>query len=156
MKKYSFFDIANYFLCKAKKTGTPVTNLKLQKLVYYAQAWHLAMHDEPLMKGAEFQAWIHGPVIRDLWDKYKTYGYKPIDEQVTCPELDTRTAQFLEEVIQAYFDKDAYIMELMTHEEAPWVQARKGYAIDERCSNTISEEAMKSFFRSRLGNSQNN
>lgn len=150
MKKYTFSDIANYFLCKAKKTGIAVTNLKLQKLVYYAQAWHLTFYDEPLMKGTEFEAWIHGPAIRDLWDKYKTYGYKPIDEQVACPELDGRTAQFLEKIVEAYFDKDAYAMELMTHEEDPWILARRGYADDERCSNTISEESMKTYFRSRL------
>lgn len=150
MTKHTCFDIANYFVHKAKETGTTVTNLKLQKLVYYAQAWHLAIYEKPLMKNTEFEAWIHGPVIRELWDKYKDYSYEPIDEEVTSPELDARTNQFLEEVAEAYLDKDAHTMELMSHREDPWILARKGYADNERCTNTISEESMRTYFKSRL------
>jgi len=150
MRKYTCFDIANYFLHKAKETGINVTNLKLQKLVYYAQAWHLAIHNEPLMEGAEFQAWIHGPVIHELWNEYRNCSYEPINEEVTPPELDARTNQFLEEVVEVYLDKDAYTMELMSHREDPWILARNGCADNERCTNIISQESMRTYFKSRL------
>ena len=150
MRKYTCFDIANYFLDKAKQTAIAVTNLKLQKLVYYAQAWHLAIHNEALMEEVEFEAWIHGPVIHELWNKYRNYSYKPINEEVTPPELDARSDQFLEEVGEVYLDKDAYTMELMSHREDPWILARNGYADNERCTNTISEESMRTYFKSRL------
>lgn len=150
MREYTCFDIANYFLDKAKKTAIAVTNLKLQKLVYYAQAWHLAIHNEPLMEGIEFEAWIHGPVIHELWNKYRNYSYEPINEEVTPPQLEARTDQFLEEVVEVYLDKDAYTMELMSHREDPWILARNGYADNERCTNIISEELMRTYFKSRL------
>ena len=150
MRKYTCFDIANYFLDKAKQTAIAVTNLKLQKLVYYAQAWHLAIHNEALMEGVEFEAWIHGPVIHELWNKYRNYSYKPINEEATPPELDARSDQFLEEVVEVYLDKDAYTMELMSHREDPWILARNGYADNERCTNIISEESMRTYFKSRL------
>ncbi len=150
MREYTYFDIANYFLHKAKETAITVTNLKLQKLVYYAQAWHLAIHNEPLMKGATFEAWIHGPVIHELWNEYRNHSYEPINEEVTPPKLDARTDQFLEEVVEVYLDKDAYTMELMSHREDPWILARKGCADNERCTNIISEESMRTYFKSRL------
>lgn len=150
MREYTCFDIANYFLHKAKETAIAVTNLKLQKLVYYAQAWHLAIHDKVLMEGVKFEAWIHGPVIHELWKKYRDYSYEPIDEEVTPPELDARSDQFLEEVVEVYLDKDAYTMELMSHREDPWILARNGCADNERCTNTISEESMRTYFKSRL------
>ncbi len=150
MRKYTCFDMANYFLDKAKQTAIAVTNLKLQKLVYYAQAWHLAIHNEALMEGVEFEAWIHGPVIHELWNKYRNYSYKPINEEATPPELDARSDQFLEEVVEVYLDKDAYTMELMSHREDPWILARNGYADNERCTNIISEESMRTYFKSRL------
>ncbi|MBW4622042.1 MAG: DUF4065 domain-containing protein [Cyanosarcina radialis HA8281-LM2] len=61
----SCFDVASYFIDLANKTGNTVNNLKLQKLVYYSQAWHLAIHGTPLFE-EDFQAWIHGPVIPEL------------------------------------------------------------------------------------------
>ena len=150
MRKYTCFDIANYFLDKAKETAIAVTNLKLQKLVYYAQAWHLAINEEPLMKNTKFEAWIHGPVVRELWNKYRDYSYEPINEEVTSPELDARSDQLLEEVVEVYLDKDAYTMELMSHREDPWILARNGCADNERCTNIISEESMMIYFKSRL------
>ncbi len=150
MRKYTCFDIANYFLDKAKQTAIAVTNLKLQKLVYYAQAWHLAIHNEALMEGVEFEAWIHGPVVHELWKKYKDYTYEAINEEVTPPQLDDGTDQFLKQVVEVYLDKDAYTMELMSHREDPWILARNGYADNERCTNIISEELMRTYFKSRL------
>ncbi len=151
MSKYACFDIANFFLDRANKTGSHVSNLKLQKLVFYAQAWHLAMYDQSLFDD-DFEAWIHGPVIPVLWKKYKSYKYKPIDEEVAAPELGDKTNGFLEEVVEAYFGEDAYTMELMTHREMPWLSARKGHAPYERCSVLISKDSMKEFFKDRLDN----
>ena len=62
---YSIFDIANWFLHKVT-----CDQKKLQKLCYYAQAWHLAMYGSELCT-ASFEAWVHGPVNRMLWDYTK-------------------------------------------------------------------------------------
>ena len=71
------FDIADYFVRLANETGDYISNLKLQKLVYYAQAWYLAISDEALFE-EDFEAWVHGPVIPELYQEYKSFGWRPI------------------------------------------------------------------------------
>lgn len=70
--RYSVFDIANWFLSKE-----PMTQKKLQKLCYYAQAWCYALNNYRLMDTV-FEAWIHGPVSPPLYDKFKNFGYNSI------------------------------------------------------------------------------
>lgn len=147
--RYTCFDIANYFIRLANETGSFISNLKLQKLVYYAQAWHLAIYGEPLFK-AQFQAWVHGPVIRGLWAKYKKYRYNPIDEDPPEVEFDEQTAGFLKEVADVYLGEDAYKLELMTHQEDPWIEARADLPPDAASSAVISNESMKQYFSKRL------
>jgi uncharacterized phage-associated protein len=61
--RYSAFDIAQYFLWKAQESNQELlSNMKLQKLVYYAQGLHLALNDAPLFKG-KIEAWTYGPVV---------------------------------------------------------------------------------------------
>ena len=62
---HTVFDIANWFLEKQS-----MTHKKLQKMCYYAQAWSYALKNRPIMD-AEFEAWVHGPVCRELYEKYK-------------------------------------------------------------------------------------
>jgi uncharacterized phage-associated protein len=100
------FAIAKYFIWLANETGSFISNLKLQKLVYYTQAWHLALHDLPLFD-EDFEAWVHGPVIPDLYHTYKHFGWKPIQEEATL-DLPETTLPFLKEVADEYFACDAY------------------------------------------------
>ena len=67
--KYSIFDIANWFLNKNN-----MTQKKLQKLCYYAQAWYYALKDKRLMR-SDFQAWVHGPVSPALYERFRDFGY---------------------------------------------------------------------------------
>ena len=71
--KYSIYDVADWFLSKSI-----MTHKKLQKLCYYAQAWSLALNDYKLVN-TDFQAWIHGPVSYPLYEKFKKFGYEPIE-----------------------------------------------------------------------------
>jgi len=74
---YSAFDIANYFLLKAQEAQEEdqelISNLKLQKLIYYAQGIHLASEGTPLFPD-RIEAWTYGPVVPTLYHHYKTYG----------------------------------------------------------------------------------
>jgi uncharacterized phage-associated protein len=118
----SCFDVADYFIQLANQTSSPINNLKLQKLVYYAQAWHLAIHAAPLFE-EDFQAWIHGPVVPQLYQKYKIFGWQPIQESVDLT-LSKDVLSFLDEVAEAYFTCDVNELEQMTRIETPWNQAR--------------------------------
>lgn len=145
--------VADYFLAVANETGELVTNLKLQKLVYYAQAWHMAIYSEPLFK-AEFQAWVHGPAIPELYHKYKPWGYRPIESDLRLEDVlesfDEERIEFLEEVTEVYMPYSAYELELMVHHEDPWIEARRGCKSDEACEVAISEGSMKIYYASKI------
>jgi uncharacterized phage-associated protein len=145
---FSCSNVADYFIWLANETGSFLSNLKLQKLVYYAQAWHLALNDTPLFS-EDFQAWVHGPVIPDLYQKYKVFGWQPILENAN-PELPKEVQDFLEEVSEEYFACDAYQLEQMTHAEAPWNWARADLQHDAPSNAVIKKEWMKEYYRSRV------
>ncbi|MDJ1185903.1 Panacea domain-containing protein [Roseofilum casamattae] len=144
----SCFDIADYFIGLANETGSFVSNLKLQKLVYYAQAWYLALYDEPLF-AEDFEAWIHGPVIPSLYQEYKSFGWKPIFKDVH-PKLPTNIVQFLDEVAQEYFACNGYELERMTHFEDPWNWAREDLPPDEPSHEIIQKEWMWEYYGDRV------
>ena len=141
------FDIADYFLWLANDTGSFISNLQLQKLVYYAQAWHLALYDRPLLD-EDFQAWVHGPVIPELFEKYKHFNWQPIN-QPAHPDLPEAIVTHLREVADEYFGCNGYALERMTQAEAPWQQARTGLAPDGLSTNVIQKEWMKEYYKTR-------
>ncbi len=152
-KKVTYQDVANFFLAFADDKGETITNLKLQKLVYYAQAWFLANHKKPLFKG-DFQAWVRGPVLPELYQTYKERGSTPIPADITMQEiekqLDPEVIAFLKEVAQAYMPSGAYELELMTHQEDPWIEARGNLAPDAKCNVVISINTMRSYYSGKI------
>jgi uncharacterized phage-associated protein len=125
--------------------GDCLTNLKLQKLVYYTQAWYLGINGTPLFKD-DFQAWIHGPVIPSLYQRFKKFGFNDITEQppkVSCPET---IIGHIQEVLKVYSGYSAYQLEQMTHNEDPWKLARKGIPDDANSKATIKKTDMKVFY----------
>ena len=143
-------DVAYHFLATANECGSFISNLKLQKLLYYAQAWHLAIFDAKLFS-EKFEAWVHGPVIPAIYHRYKEYGTKPIlEENAEKLSLDTERESFFEELIQEYFGLDAYTLELLTHREDPWLNARKGIPPFQPSKKKISELDMKQYYGNRL------
>ncbi|WP_415354634.1 Panacea domain-containing protein [Leptolyngbya sp. FACHB-1624] len=146
------FDVAEYFICLANNTGSFVSNLKLQKLVYYAQAWHLALNGEPLFD-EDFEAWVHGPVIPSLYHEFKRFGWSPIRKDVDKGQLSVtlnNALDFLEEVSSEYFACDGYELERMTHVEEPWLRARGGIPMDVPSNAIIEKNWMKEYYGSRV------
>jgi uncharacterized phage-associated protein len=138
--------VANYFLDFCRRHGDVITNLKLQKLVYYAQAWHLALKGKPLFP-EHIEAWVHGPVVPPLYGNFKRFGWTAITLEPTCPAFTNGTAKHLEEVFSVYGHYSAWDLERMTHQETPWQNARKGLAPDAEGHNIISHDDMRDFYR---------
>lgn len=140
------FDVAEYFLAKTDETaGDAISNLKLQKLVYYAQGFALAMTGKPLFN-EDFRAWQHGPVIPELYQKYKTngaLGIKP-PSNFDASKFTAEQKDVLEQVYEAYGQFSAWKLRNMTHEEAPWE--------DTPIDDVISKELMRDFFLTRVDN----
>ena len=141
--------IADYLVWSAHDSGSFISNLKLQKLLYYVQAWHLAIFERPLFP-EKFEAWVHGPVIPDIYRRFSDYQWRPIDLEVQRPQLTPGTVAFIEEVLDEYGPLDARRLEYLTHRETPWIEARGGLSQDEPCHAVISEETMRSCYRLRL------
>lgn len=76
--------IANYFIHLSRATGSLLTNLKLQKLLYFIQGWHLALFKKPLFKD-DIEAWDYTPIVKNVYNKYKKYQWCPITEKVNRP-----------------------------------------------------------------------
>lgn len=141
--KYSVFDIADWFLKKGN-----MSQKKLQKMCYYAQAWCYALNGYRLMN-SDFQAWIHGPVSPALYEKFRRFGYDTIKIKGNVNiELDKQDEELLEDVWETYGDRTGNALEALTHREAPWIEARKGYSENERCTVVISPESMKRYYKS--------
>jgi uncharacterized phage-associated protein len=138
-------DVARYFLSKCdEEAGDTISNLKLQKLVYYAQGFHLALTEGDPLFVESIQAWRHGPVVRALYAEYASYGSgaipSPIDfDPSTIPD---GTRQILDEVYEVYGQYSAWRLREMTHAEPPWRDAWD----PDIPSVTISEEAMRRYF----------
>jgi len=122
---YTAHDIANYFIYKAKNENQElISHLKLQKLVYYAQGLHLALHGKPIFK-EKIEAWNYGPVVPELYSKYKHYGAKGIAPEKTFnPEsIDSKMREFLDEVFSAFGQFSAVGLMNLTHEDKCWKDA---------------------------------
>lgn len=141
---YGILDIASFFLSKES-----MTNKKLQKLTYYAEAWHQALIGGNLINDSEFQAWVHGPVSPVLYAAYRGHGWNNISE-IDSPsvEFDEQTVELLESVWETYGDQDGNSLEALTHSEPPWRNARMGYADDENSKVSIDAEDMRKYYSS--------
>ncbi len=149
VSKTTCFDIAIYFINTANATGSLITNLKLQKMTYFAQAWYLGLYGKPLFP-EDFQAWIHGPAIPELYRKYKKYLYNPISLNQESEIIQPKIISFLNKISNEYMPYDAYALELMTHQETPWQTARGSCAPDENCETIISKELIKDFYARKI------
>lgn len=146
MNKYTPNQIADWFLARVdREAGDSITHLKLQKLVYYAQAWALTLLGKPLF-GEDFQAWAHGPVLRSLFDRFSGHGWEALDGPEQPPEIDEDTHELLEEVFRVYGEHAAKTLERLTHSDSPWIDARGDCAPEERCTNVIPKDAMQAFY----------
>lgn len=139
--------VADYLLSAARARGEPLSNLKLQKLLYYSQAWYLALEDRPLF-AEDFEAWVHGPVLPSQYHRFRAAAWMPIAEPVDEPTLPGEVKRFLDQILDVFGSETAIALELMTHRERPWVEARGGIAADQPSTAIISKPSMRDFYRS--------
>jgi len=136
-------DVAKMFLFWAKEDGDIITNLKLQKLLYYAQAWHLVNYGRRLFMD-EIEAWDFGPVVKTIYHKWKKYGSTPIPYEITGKEADQFSEpklKFLQELYRIYSNFSATQLVSMTHGEKPWKESfNKGQNV------VISTKLMKEYY----------
>lgn len=142
--------LSDYVVSKVTADGFKITPLKLQKLLYYIDAWHSVYFDKPLFE-EDFEAWVHGPVIREVFDYYKE-DYR-LHDNITSEDIPTvsddlspEQLELIDDVLDEYGGKSGYYLECLTHDEKPWKDARRGYGPSDRCEEIINKRTMKEFY----------
>jgi uncharacterized phage-associated protein len=151
--------VADYFLLKVDPaSGDSISNLKLQKVCFYAQAWWLAIKGVPLF-GERIEAWAHGPVVRPLYDRFKKYGWQSIDpmdlKSDPLAQLGDEEHLFLDSIWAKYGKFSGRDLERLTHSEAPWKDAYGDTPPGGRCDREITPAAMTSFYSKQLRHGSN-
>ena len=141
----SVFDVARYI---TEQQGE-ITAMKLQKLMYYAQAWSLVWEEEPLFQ-EDFQAWANGPVLPTLYNRHR--GKFKVDpslfhdgsqDALTSSQQDT-----INRVLAFYGNKTAQWLSDLTHQEDPWLHARGDLAPGEASTAEISKASVHEYYSS--------
>lgn len=121
-------DVQNWFLSRQEMSPK-----KLQKILYYAYSWGLVFFNEDVenlknvLFDAKFEAWVHGPVIREVYSEFAPYGYEDIEKRDdTSGKLPEDVEDLLNQVFDAYGRFNGNELESLTHSELPWREARAG------------------------------
>ncbi len=134
-------DIAAYIL--SKKGCMSV--MKLQKLIYYTQAWSLVWDESPLFDN-RIEAWANGPVVRDLYEEHKGRFELSNWPKGNPSSLTAKQQQTVDSVLAFYGDRSAQWLSDLTHREQPWIDARKGLSDAERGASEITVAAMMEYY----------
>ena len=155
MNEYSAIDIARYVINYSWDINAPLSNLKLQKLLYFIQGNFLRILNRPCFKD-DIEAWKYGPVVPTVYSKFKRYGsnninrieyiyefeenkYEAIKKDFK-PILSDEEAQIIQGVVSACKDYSANYLVKLTHSQSPW---KKSYG---KNNNVISIELMREYF----------
>ncbi len=146
---YNAIDIAKKMIFMAQEDeangGECLTNLKLQKLLYYQQGYHLAAFDTPLFE-ENVEAWMYGPVVPKVYSAYSEFGAQSLPMESGSPlTLNEDEEVLFSQVFDAYRDFSAIGLMNKTHQEKPWKDA-----LPHDKGTVIPLESMKSFFKTQL------
>ncbi len=162
MKATELAHIITHFV---NNKGDSVSHKKLQKLLYYVDAWHLVYFGNPIVDET-FEAWVHGPVIPSLYQELKEFGFneiKVINSEAVFESIESEIRTIIEKnnlsedqlelidtVLLKYGSLSSMELEILSHSEAPWIKARQGLAPHQPCKNRISKSYMKDFYSAKL------
>lgn len=149
-------DVARYILvlAQSERDGELISNLRLQKLLYYVQGWSLADRGRPAFREC-IEAWKHGPVVPEVWRQYTPHdedeprAIRERDPEGVKRSLPESERRFIRSVWEAYKRHSATELRRMTHEESPWLAARGDLPEGVPCSEEITHAMLLNFFRSR-------
>lgn len=150
---YSVHDVADYVIFKLKsEDNISLINLKLQKLSYYIQAWHIGIRKKKFFNG-DFEAWIHGPVNVDLFHRFREnkslYSDIELNDIVNKDFLNSfspKDKKFIDFILENYAKFSGVELETMTHKELPWKETRKGFDPTELCNKVIPDTLLLDYY----------
>lgn len=116
-------DLSSYIVTEAYRRGKPITQLKLQKILYYVQGKYLALYRKPLFP-EDIEAWTYGPVVRDVYVKYVSNGALPLkpSSRESLPLLSSQDKACVDAVLDEKLSYSSSALVGMTHSETPWLE----------------------------------
>lgn len=141
----------NKLECAAKyiiSKNYDVTSLSMQKLLYYIQGFSFAFNGEFVFE-EEMEAWTHGPVFRKIYDIYKVFGYNELPSigNMDVSIFSEKEMQVIDGVIEAFSLYSPLALKMMTHNESPWIKARRGKKNNESSDARINKKDIKEYFK---------
>lgn len=156
--------VADYIISQNDPNGWEITNLKLQKLLYYCQGFYLAIKDDPMFN-ERIEHWDNGPVVPEMYEEYKKYeritsgqpgtldldsmlndsfAKKTIDEnlKIYARFYDSFAREIIDEVLKIYGHFSSWKLREMTRNEPPWVNTK--------CCEEITHQSLKDYFITRV------
>lgn len=123
-----------------------MSNKKLQKICYYA--WYLVLYNAKIAP-LKFEAWVHGPVSRELYNCYKSYGWSNIPQHFGIVMADYGTVEFAKKIWNKYGHYSADELEAMTHQEQPWIKARGECKYYEPSDALLDDKDIRAYFENQ-------
>lgn len=146
MKMINVIELAKYFIIKAYQDGREfdITNMKIQKLLYYTQSLYLALYHQVLFAD-NLEAWRYGPVCPSAYHYYSNFESKqlPLPDEKDLTEISPKIKQVLDEVWLYFGEYHAYQLSDMSHLDFPWRKARGGLPSYASSTNIIEQEDLK-------------
>lgn len=136
-------DVAAYIISKLR----PLDAMKLQKLLYYSQAWSLVWDGKPMF-ASKIEAWANGPVVREVFKTYQGQYKITVAKVGDKSALKPLEKETVDVVIEYYGKEDGFFLSELTHQERPWIDARKGLAPGEAGEREITKAAMNEYYSS--------
>jgi uncharacterized phage-associated protein len=140
-------DVAKFFIWKSAQSegGAAVSNLKLQKLIYYAKGFYQALNDSALFPET-LEAWLHGPVVPSVYHAFKAYGSGPIEVvDFDSSKFNHDELLFLTEIWDLYGQFSAWRLREMSHSDKPWLD-------HEADASAILDSELGAYFKTKLVN----
>lgn len=162
--------MSDFVILYCQNMGVNVNPLKLQKLLYYIQSWHIVKFEKDILFETMPEAWVNGPVYRPIYDKYKTNFFrnenfpnvlneeelsKEVESSLQNLNLSEDKQSLLFSVLNAYGVMSDERLVLMTHSEEPWNEARKGLSPIERSEKKISADTIFDYYNRRIAEKNN-
>ena len=139
---YKALDIANKIISKTDlEHGDTISNLKLQKMMYYQQGFHLAYFGTPLFD-EDIVAWQYGPVVPSVYKEYKSFESNSISTSKEGISLSDDEEELFNNVYEEYNQFSAVALMKMTHEESPWKTTE--------INSVISRDKMAAYFKTQI------
>lgn len=164
----NILDLAKYIVLRLLQNGNSISPLKLQKILYYLQAWFMVYFNKELLFDNQPEAWVNGPVYREVYEAFRRRGMYSqfsmadlgVEEQDAPTVLESlhnamnlteENWALIEQVLTRYGSMSQDRLVFLTHSQRPWNEARKSAQPFEYSDQKISFDSMYDYYSKAVG-----